>query len=209
MKKISKYLILGSIISFPVLASAQNIYTISNSLIGIINILAKIFIAAAIVVFFWSLFRYLLEAANAEKKVELVKYIGFSLVVLVVAVGMWGFVELVVGIIGQSSFFGPVGPAGGFTGTPKSLVDLASSIVGIVNNAIIPVIIGIAMIYFLNSLISYLSIGGNAEKRSEAVKGMFYGIIALAIIISVNVLVAIVASIFLGGQAAPGAIPKI
>ncbi len=81
-------------------------------------------------------------------------------------------------------------------------------IVANIFNIVIPLIITIALIYFLWGVAKYVMSSGDPEKATEARGMMINGIIALFVIISVWGLVAILNSTF-GIQAggAPGGVP--
>jgi hypothetical protein len=71
-------------------------------------------------------------------------------------------------------------------------------------NITIPLIIGLALFMFLWGLIKYVTAGGNDDTISEARKFMFFGIVALFVMISVWGLVGILVNTFFsGGVAVP------
>ncbi len=51
-------------------------------------------------------------------------------------------------------------------------------------DTLIPILVGLALIYFIWSTIKLITTD-NSEKREEAKKGMFWGIIALFVIVSI------------------------
>ncbi len=77
----------------------------------------------------------------------------------------------------------------------KDLKEVIADIVSILN-ALIPLLIGIALIYFIIGVIKYVSAGAEEDKRKEARNVMIYGIIGLFVIVAVWGLVKIVASTF-------------
>lgn len=71
-------------------------------------------------------------------------------------------------------------------------------------NAVVPLLIGVAVVVFLYGVIKYITAGGDPEKRTEARNVMIYGIIGLFVMVAVWGLVAILTSTFgLGGETAP------
>ena len=61
---------------------------------------------------------------------------------------------------------------------------------------LIPLLFGIALVFFLMGVVKYIMYAGNEDKRSEGAKFMFYGIIGLAVMISVWGLVKIITGTF-------------
>ncbi len=77
----------------PTLASAQ---TLTEQLRGagtLLNALIGVFIALAIVVFFWGLIKYL-WGANAENASEGLKLMFWGLIAVFVMVSVWGIIAL-------------------------------------------------------------------------------------------------------------------
>jgi hypothetical protein len=62
-------------------------------------------------------------------------------------------------------------------------------------NAAVPLIISLAIIYFLWYVFQY-AIAGDEEKKGAAKSGMFYGIVAIAVMVSVWGLVNILVNTF-------------
>lgn len=61
---------------------------------------------------------------------------------------------------------------------------------------IIPVLIGIALIYFIIGVIKYVTAGADEEKRKEARNTILYGVIGLFAIVAVWGLVRVLADTF-------------
>lgn len=107
-------------------------------------------------------------------------------------------------IIGASGFL----PVLVFAQTNFS--SLSASIVSINNiiNALIPLIIGIAVLLFLIGVLQYVTAGGDEEKRAAARGMIIFGIIALFVMVTVWGFVRILANTFFSGTdytIAPGA----
>ncbi|MBI4692243.1 MAG: hypothetical protein HY773_02270 [Candidatus Terrybacteria bacterium] len=72
-------------------------------------------------------------------------------------------------------------------------------------NAVVPLLIGVAVVVFLYGVIKYITSGGDPEKRTEARNVMIYGIIGLFVMVAVWGLVNVLISTFgLGGGPVQG-----
>jgi len=81
---------------------------------------------------------------------------------------------------------------------------------GSILNAIIPLIIGLAVVIFLFGIIKYITAGSDEEKRDEGRNTMIYGIIAIFVMVSVWGLVGILKGTFDVTEESPQQqIPKI
>lgn len=94
----------------------------------------------------------------------------------------------------------------GFLGTPmmsfaqgrpgndvRSLLDYFR---GVFNNNLIPLSITLALVYFIWAVVGFMSATGDASKREEKKKQIFWGLTGLLVILSVWALVAIVGNTF-------------
>lgn len=71
------------------------------------------------------------------------------------------------------------------TGAPvRGIKSLFVKVLVIVNQAI-SVLFALAIMFFLWNIVVYLAAGAKSEKRSEAAKYMFYGIIVLFVMVGV------------------------
>jgi hypothetical protein len=78
---------------------------------------------------------------------------------------------------------------------PLYIDSFFTTVTRIINVYLIPIVIGIALLVFLWGVMKYVTSGGDSEKRKEAANTMLYGIIALAVMVSVWGLVGIVRQI--------------
>ena len=70
------------------------------------------------------------------------------------------------------------------------------TILRIINGIVIPLIIGLAVVYFLWGIATYILSSGDEEKKTEGRSKMIYGIVALAVMVSVWGLVRVVQNTF-------------
>lgn len=69
--------------------------------------------------------------------------------------------------------------------TESSITGFAGSILRVFNSAVIPVLIGLAIIYFIWGLVGFVKSAGDA-KAQEAGKGhMIWGLVALVVMVSI------------------------
>ncbi|MCX6713878.1 MAG: hypothetical protein NTV48_02120 [Candidatus Vogelbacteria bacterium] len=95
-------------------------------------------------------------------------------------------------------------------GAGATLKDLIEGIGKSIFAPLIPVLIGIALIFFFYGLIQYLQAGMGEKQVEEAKKLMFWGIITLFVMISVWGLAGILKDTFFKGDTpnAPTTLPK-
>lgn len=76
-------------------------------------------------------------------------------------------------------------------------------------NSIIPIIIGLAVVYFLWGVFNYVTAGSSDDKKTEARNVMIYGIIAIFVMVSVWGLVNLLVDTFGLDNSLPSDIPTI
>ena len=78
----------------------------------------------------------------------------------------------------------------------RSVTDIISSTIMPIINAVIPLLIAVAVVLFLYGVVKFITSGGDEEKRKEARNFMLYGIIGLFVMVSVWGLVNILTGTF-------------
>ncbi len=78
----------------------------------------------------------------------------------------------------------------------SSLFTSLTSLIGIINNLVIPLIIGIAIVAFMYGLIKYVTSGADETARTEARNTIVTGIIVIVVMVSVYGLVRFVLNTF-------------
>ena len=85
-----------------------------------------------------------------------------------------------------------------------SIEDGFQLIINMINNYVIPLIIGLAVVYFLWGVLKYVTAGGDEEKKGQGRDTMIYGIIAIFVVVSVWGLVNVLGGTFnLGNTQGP------
>ncbi len=103
MKKITRIAALGLAL-LPAVAAAQvdltNLEEAVGSLTGVINFLIPFFVGLAVLVFIYGLIKYVLQAGNAEARVEARGYIIYGIIGIAVMLGVFGLVRLITNTFG-------------------------------------------------------------------------------------------------------------
>ena len=97
MRKIGVSLVLAGTVALPALTSAATLLNTLALANTFLNALIGLFITLAIVVFFWGLIRYLVNAGEA--KAEGLQIMFYGVLAIFVMVSIWGIIRLL-----QSTF---------------------------------------------------------------------------------------------------------
>lgn len=220
MKKILKSIALVSFLAFlPVVAFADVTFsgntgqTCTAGGLGqvicltqnILNSLVPLLLALAVVYFVWGVVRFMIADAE-EAKTKGKNQIIYGIIGLAVIIGLWGLVNLVTSTFGltDSSVNVPTlqvtttaAGAGSTCTIPTNVQTLLGFFTCIINNSIIPFIFAVAIVMFIWGAVKFFIINADEEaKREQGKQFMIWGIIALAVMISVWGLVGILGSTF-------------
>ncbi len=91
------------------------------------------------------------------------------------------------------------------SGNLNGVGDLANTIKNIISNNILPLLFAVAILYFFWGLIKFIGAAGDPEKSKEGKQIMIWGIIALAVMVSLYGIIAWLGNIFNVGQGGSGA----
>lgn len=94
MKKNISYIILITISIFPNIAFAQDALSIIYIISGLIGLATPIVVALALLFFFYGLAKYILNAADDEKKAEGRNIMIWGIIALFVMVSVWGLTTI-------------------------------------------------------------------------------------------------------------------
>jgi predicted PurR-regulated permease PerM len=67
----------------------------------------------------------------------------------------------------------------------QNIGGLFDSVIGVINDYLIPLAIALAVLYFLWGILKYITSGGDEEARKTAINTIIYGIIILFVMVSV------------------------
>jgi hypothetical protein len=203
--------------------------TTCDSIVGVSKIICQlqqilaslipVLVALGMVYFIWGVVNYMI-ADGEEAKTKGRDQIIYGIIGLAVIAGMWGLVNIV-----KTTFFGtqtltaptlePLSTPSNSSscsldGDPK-IQDLLCYFTKILNDSVIPLIFAIAMVMFIWGVVNFFIINADEEaKREQGRQFMIWGIIALAVMLSVWGLVGIVGSTFgiKGGSVLPKVCPS-
>lgn len=162
-----------------------------------------ILIGIGVAYFIWGVVQYVINDAE-EAKTKGKDRIIFGIIGLAVIVGLWGLVNILVDTFftGQSLNAPSLAPLTVETSTcnlendPK-FQDLLCYLTKIINDSVIPLIFTVAVLMFVWGTINFFIINADEEaKRAQGKQFMVWGIIALAVMVSVWGLVAILGATF-------------
>lgn len=173
--------------------------TIQSFLNGIIPIL----IALGVVYFVWGVVKFMI-ADSEEAKTKGKDHIIYGIIGFAVIVGLWGLVNIVVGTFGLGGAgqlnvpsLAPL-PTGGDTCTMgDKLQGVLKYFTCIINDSIIPFLFALAILMFIWGAVKFFLINSDEEaKREQGKQFMIWGIIALAVMMSVWGLVGLLGKTF-------------
>lgn len=217
------------IILFPIVTLAQVTFTQPTAVactaagIGgllckfqqILNSVVPVLIALGVVYFVWGVIQFMIAGGEEDKSKGRDKII-YGLIGFAVIIGLWGLVGIVVktfGIGGSSApTLAPLTITTGTTcalGANAKLQDLLCYVTRIINDSIIPLIFALAIAMFVWGVVKFFIINVDEEaKRAEGKQFMIWGIIALAVMLSVWGLVGVLKTTF-GINVGQGILPQV
>lgn len=212
-KNLVKFISIFSLaVLFPVIALAQTTTTCTGDGIGemlcriqgLLNSIVPILVLLGVVYFVWGVVRFVI-ADGEEAKTKGKDQIIYGLIGLAIIVGMWGFVNIIVNTFGfgASQLNAPDVINLGVQATSSGcrMGENFQGVLGyftcIINDSVIPFIFAIAIVMFMWGAVKFFIINSDEEaKREQGKQFMIWGIVALAVMISVWGLVAILTSTF-------------
>ncbi len=168
----------------------------------ILNSIIPVLVLLGVVYFIWGVVFYVIADGEEAKKKGKDRII-YGIIGFVVIVGFKGLVDIVVKTFSLSGAVAPSlsrvaisGASCSLAGSPK-FQDVLCYITGIINNSIIPLIFAVATVMFVWGIVQFFILNADEEKKREQGKQfILWGIIALAVMLSVWGLVGILGSTF-------------
>lgn len=168
----------------------------------LLNSVIPLLVALGIFYFVWGVVNYVIADDEEAKKSGRDRIVS-GVIGLAVIVSLWGLVDIVVNTFDLDGVLAPsLAPITGdqatcsLAGSPK-FQDVLCYFTGIINNSIIPLMFAVATVAFVWGSIKFFLIDADEEaKREQGRQFMMWGIIALAVMISVWGLVGILGSTF-------------
>ena len=187
---------------------------LSNSIckVGqIFKMVIPVIVALGVIYFIWGVVSYVIGTEEETKKSAKGKMI-YGIIGLAVIISMWGLVTVVINTFGlgggapslpsvtytspsTSSTSGLICSDGDLGDNPK-FQDLLVYVTCIIGKAVIPLIFTLAMAMFIWGVVQYVINGSDEAKKQKGRDFMIWGIIALAVMVSVWGLVNILGNTF-------------
>ena len=193
-----------------------------STLQQILNSIIPLLILLGVVYFIWGVINYVIENEEEAKKKGRDRMI-FGIIGLAVIIGLWGLVNMVTATFGLtgSSIAAPqlvttttaAGSGSACTlPSPAAFQDYLGFGTCLINNSIIPFIFAVAIVMFIWGAVNFFIINADEEaKRAQGKQYMIWGIVALAVMLSVWGLVGIIQTTFglKTGGTAPSFLPQV
>ncbi len=188
-----------------VFAQAENAQGVLARISDFLSALLPVLVSLGVVFFVWGVVQYVI-ADSEEAKTKGKDRIIFGIIGLTVIISVWGLVEILRTTLGVEKAGAPVeigklvpqtgGCAGNLEGRPK-FQDLLSYITCIIGQSVIPLLFAVAVVMFLWGAIKFFLLESDEEsKRTQGKQFMIWGVVALAVMISVWGLVNILGATF-------------
>lgn len=168
---------------------------------NILRSVVPVVVALGLVYFVWGVVMYVIaDGEEAKKKGK--NHMIYGIIGLAVIVGIWGLVNIVVATFGLGSVSAPtiktVGGGSSCTviNTTSKFQDVINYFTCILNNSIIPLIFALALVIFVWGVVQYVINSGEEAKKEKGRQFMIWGIIGLAVMVSVWGLVNILGNTF-------------
>ena len=167
----------------------------------LLNTIVPVLVSLGVVYFVWGVVQYVIADGEEAKKKGKDRII-YGVIGFAVIIGLWGLVNIVVNTFDLNSTAPSLSPITGtaatctLAGNPK-FQDVLCYITGIINNSVIPLIFAVATVMFVWGVVQFFIINADEEKkRAQGKQFMIWGIVALAVMLSVWGLVGILGATF-------------
>ncbi len=182
-------------------AALKGIANIICKIHNILNSIIPVLVALGIVYFVWGVVQYVIgDEGEAKKKGR--DHIMYGIIGLAVIVGLWGLVNIIVNTFGIAGNTPPL-PSAGITGTGTceplnnpNLQLLLGYGTCILNRSVVPFIFAIALVMFIWGVVQFVINSSEEAKKEKGRQFMLWGIIGLAVMVSVWGLVNVLGQTF-------------
>lgn len=202
-------LALLSLVFLPNVASAacgtSDLEGIICTVADLLKSIIPIVLSLAVLYFIWGVIRYVI-AGGEEAKKNAKDMIIYGIIGLAVITSMWGLVNVITNTFGltgdvlKAPSLQPLTGASASCDAPSigsKLQDYFGYITCVINNSVIPLIFTLATLMFLWGTVNFFILNADEEaKRAQGKQFMIWGIIALAVMLSVWGLVGILKDTF-------------
>ena len=168
----------------------------------LLNSIVPVLIVLGVVYFIWGVVNYVIADGEEAKKKGKDKMI-YGIIGLAVIFGLWGLVIIVVTTFNLKGVAPALDPlitstssaTCSLAGDPK-FQDLLCYITQIINDSVIPLIFALATVMFVWGVVQFVINSDEEAKKEKGKQFMLWGIIALAVMVSVWGLVKILGDTF-------------
>lgn len=174
-----------------------DIPTIITKIGDILKSIIPILVTLAMAYFIWGVIKYVIAGGEEDKKKGREVMI-YGLIGLTVIIGIWGFVNILIGFFGGAGTTPTVEPSRQTCNLSNpAFKDILCLITKTINDSIIPLIFALATVMFIWGVVKFFIINADEEaKREQGKQYMIWGIIALAVMLSVWGLVGVLKNTF-------------
>ncbi len=168
---------------------------------GILNSIIPVLMTLGVLYFVWGVVHYFIAGGDEAKKKGR-DQIVYGIIGLAVITGVWGLVNILTRTFGLNgsapnlvAFTPPSGNTCSLVGNPK-FQDVLCYITNIINDSVIPLIFTFAVVVFIWGVVQFVINSSEEAKKEKGRQFMLWGIIALAVMVSVWGLVGILTATF-------------
>ena len=168
---------------------------------NILNSVIPVLVSLGVVYLVWGVVQYVIGNEEEAKKKGKDRII-YGVIGLAIIVGLWGLVNIVVNTFDFGGASAPtLSPLTGesancsLAGKPK-FQDLLCYVTRIINDSVIPLIFALAVAMFVWGVVQFVINSDEEAKKAKGKQFMLWGIIALAVMVSVWGLVGILSATF-------------
>lgn len=169
----------------------------------IINSIIPVLLALGVVYFVWGVVRFMI-ADGEEAKTKGKDQIIYGVIGFAVIIGLWGLVNIVVSTFGLNSTAAPTGiningtsSTCNLSATNTTFQNFIGYVTCIINDYIIPFIFSLAVVFFVWGVVQSFIINADEEsKRAQGKQFIIWGIVAIAVMLSVWGLVGVLSNTF-------------
>lgn len=211
-KNILKFIPIPSLMIFTplvVFAQTTGLTDTLSRITGLLGSILPILVSLGVIYFIWGVVQYFIGNTEEAKKNGRNRII-YGIIGLAIIVSVWGLVAILNQTLGLSGTTGLVGEnAPNVSGLVTTTTASSSCTIGtklqgvldyftcIIGKSVIPFIFALAILMFIWGAVKFFIINADEEaKRAQGKQFMIWGIIALAVMISVWGLVGILGSTF-------------
>ncbi|MBI5139709.1 hypothetical protein HZA26_03830 [Candidatus Nomurabacteria bacterium] len=205
---LEKFFMLAVFAFLPFIAFAQTggVVEILSSISAILSAVLPVLVSFGVVYFIWGVVQYVIADGEEAKKAGKDRII-FGIIGLAIIISVWGLVYLLTTTFGLGqggqgaptnlSNLTPTVTTGSTCAMGGKFQDLLNYATCIIGKSVVPLIFALAIVMFIWGSVNFFILNADEEaKRSQGKQFMIWGVIALAVMVSVWGLVRILGNTF-------------